>query len=55
MKMLEFIAYSPTLVPLLCGPENHDIIGSALPVGIFLIVDLIEHGHLLVIGGSVVF
>jgi hypothetical protein len=55
VEALEFKASSPAIVPLLCGPENHDIASSALPVGRFLILDLIEHEHLLVVGGSVVF
>jgi hypothetical protein len=55
VEAFEFRASNHILVPLLYGLENHDIVGSALPVGKFLIVDLIEHGHLLVVGGSMVF
>jgi hypothetical protein len=51
VEALELRASSPILVSLLCGLENHGIVGSALPVGIFLIVDLIEQRHLLVVGG----
>jgi hypothetical protein len=45
----------PILVPLLCGLKNHDIIGSALAGGSFLIVNLIEQGHLLVTGTPMIF
>jgi hypothetical protein len=55
VKALEFRASSTILVPLLCGIENHGIVGYALLAEIFLIVDLIEHVHLLVVGGPVVF
>jgi hypothetical protein len=40
---------------LLNDLENHDIISSILPARRFLIVDLIEQGYLLVIGGLVIF
>jgi hypothetical protein len=52
VKVVEFRDSSPALVPLLYGLENH---GSALHVEIFLIVYLIEQGHLLVVGGPMVF
>jgi hypothetical protein len=52
MEVLEFRASSTTLVPLLCGLENDVIIGSALPIVRFLIIDLIEYGYLLVVDVS---
>jgi hypothetical protein len=54
VEVLEF-GPIPILVPLLCGLKNHDIIGSALPGGSFLIVNLIEQGHLLVAGTPMIF
>jgi hypothetical protein len=42
VEALEFGASSPILVPLFCGLKDYDIIGSTLPAGSFLIVDLIE-------------
>jgi hypothetical protein len=42
VEALEFIVSSPILVLLLCSLENNDIVGSALLVGRFFIVDLIE-------------
>jgi hypothetical protein len=39
---------SRILVPLFCGLKNHDIVGSALPGGRLLNVNLIEQGYLLV-------
>jgi hypothetical protein len=35
--------------------QDYGIVGSALAVGRFLIVNLIEQRHLFVVGGSVVF
>jgi hypothetical protein len=55
VEAFEFRASSLIPVPLLCSLENHDIVGSVLPVGRFLIIDLIEYGHLLVVGGPLVF
>jgi hypothetical protein len=55
VEVLEFRTSSTILVPLFCGIENHGIVGYALLAEIFLIVDLVEHGHLLVVGGPVVF
>jgi hypothetical protein len=54
VEALEF-GTSPILVPLLCGLKNHGIIGSALPGGRFLIVNLIEQGYLLVAGTPMIF
>jgi hypothetical protein len=48
VEALEFRVSSPILVSLFFNLENHGIIDSSLPAGRFLIVDLIEHGHLLV-------
>jgi hypothetical protein len=55
VKVLKFRVSIPILVLLHCGLENHDIVGSALSTGRFLVVDLIEHRHLLVVGGLVIF
>jgi hypothetical protein len=55
VEVFELRASSPALLPLLCSLKNHDIIGSALPARKFLVVDLFEYGHLLVVGGPVVF
>jgi hypothetical protein len=41
---------NPIIVPLLCGLKNHDIVGSVLAGGSFLIVNLIEQGHMFVAG-----
>jgi hypothetical protein len=49
VKTLEFRPSSLILVPLICDLENHDIVGSALPVEKFLIIDLIEQGRLFVV------
>jgi hypothetical protein len=54
VEALEF-SPSPILVPLLCGLKNHDIVGSTLPGGSFLIVNLIEKGHMLVTGTTMIF
>jgi hypothetical protein len=54
MEALEF-GPSPILIPLLCGLKNHGPIGSALPGGSFLIVNLIEQGPLLVAGTLMIF
>jgi hypothetical protein len=48
MEALEF-GTSPLLISLLCDLKNHVIIGSALPVQRFLIINLIEQGYLLVV------
>jgi hypothetical protein len=55
VEVFELRASSPALLPLLCSLKNHDIISSALPARKFLVVDLFEYGHLLVVGGPVVF
>jgi hypothetical protein len=55
VEALEFTPSSLILVPLICGLENYGIIDSALPTRRFLIVDLIEQGHLLIVGGPVIF
>jgi hypothetical protein len=55
VEALEFGPSSSILVPLLYGLKNHDIIGSALLAGSFLIVNLIKQGHLLVTGGPMIF
>jgi hypothetical protein len=55
LEALEFRPSSLILVLLLCGLKNHLIVDSALLAGRFLIVYLIEQGHLLVVGGPVVF
>jgi hypothetical protein len=44
VEALEFIPSNPILVTLLCGLKNHGIVGSDLPAGSFLIVNLIEQG-----------
>jgi hypothetical protein len=49
VKALEF-GPNPILVPLFCGLKNHGIVGSTLPEGRLLIVNLIEQGYLLVAG-----
>jgi hypothetical protein len=43
------------LVSLLCDLNNYVIIGSALPVRRFLIINLIEQGYLLIIGYPMIF
>jgi hypothetical protein len=50
--LVEALEFSTSLifVPLLCGLKSHDIVGSALPEGRLLIVNLIEQGYLLVAG-----
>jgi hypothetical protein len=55
VEVLEFRSSSPILVLLLCGFKNYAIISSALPAESFLIVNLIEQGYLLVVGGPVMF
>jgi hypothetical protein len=55
LKTLEFRVSRPILVPLLYSLKDHGTTGSALPIGRFLIVDLIEHRHLLVVGRLVAF
>jgi hypothetical protein len=55
VEVLKFRLSNPIIVPLLCGLENYGIASFALPAGRFFIVDLIEQGHLLVVGGSVFF
>jgi hypothetical protein len=55
VEALEFRASGAILVPLLCSLKNYGIVGSALPTVRFLIIDLIEQGHLLIVGGPVVF
>jgi hypothetical protein len=42
VEALELRESSLALVLLLCGLENHGIIGSAMPERRFLVVDLIE-------------
>jgi hypothetical protein len=46
---------SPILVSLLYDLKNHAIIGSALPVQRFLIINLIEQEYLLVVGYPMIF
>jgi hypothetical protein len=48
VEALEF-STSSILVSLLCDLKNHAIVGSALPVRRFLIINLIEQGYLLVV------
>jgi hypothetical protein len=55
VKVHEFGAASPILVLQLCGLKDHVIVGSALPIRSFLIVDFIEQIHLLIVGGPVIF
>jgi hypothetical protein len=55
MDVFEFIPCSLILVLLICGLKNHGIVDSTLPVESFLIVNLIERGHLLVVGRSGIF
>jgi hypothetical protein len=55
VEALELRASSPALVLLFCSLKNHGNVGSTLPTRKFLIVDLIEHGDLLVLGGPIVF
>jgi hypothetical protein len=47
VEAIEF-GTSLILVSLLCGLKNYDIVGSVLPGGRLLIVNLIEQGYLLV-------
>jgi hypothetical protein len=47
VEAIEF-GTSLILVSLLCGLKNYDIVGSALPGGRLLIINLIEQGYLLV-------
>jgi hypothetical protein len=54
METLEF-GPSPILVPLLCDLKNYDVIGSTLHGGSILIVNLIEQGHLFVVGTPMIF
>jgi hypothetical protein len=54
VEALEF-GTSPILVTLLCGLKNHGIVGSALPGGRFLIINLIEQEYLLVVGYPMIF
>jgi hypothetical protein len=55
VEALEFRLSSPILLLLLYGLENHVNVSSALLAVRFLIVDLIEQGHLLIVGGPVIF
>jgi hypothetical protein len=55
VEVLELRAFSLIVVPLICCLEHHDIVGFALPVRGFLVVDLIEHGHLLFVGRPMIF
>jgi hypothetical protein len=54
VEAIEF-GTSLILVPLLCDLKNHGIIGSALPMRRFLIINLIEQGYLLVVGYTMIF
>jgi hypothetical protein len=54
VEALEF-GTSPILVSLLCNLKNHVIVGSALPVRIFLIINLIEQGYLFVVAYPMIF
>jgi hypothetical protein len=55
VEVLEFRPSDLILVPLFYGLKNHGIVISTLPIGRFLIVDLIDQEYLLVVGGPVVF
>jgi hypothetical protein len=55
IETLEFRIFSLILVSLLRSLENYVIVDSALRLGRFLIVDLIEQGQLVIIGGPMVF
>jgi hypothetical protein len=54
VQVLEF-GTSPILVSLLYDLKNHAIIGSALLVQRFLIINLIEQEYLLVVGYPMIF
>jgi hypothetical protein len=54
VETLEF-GTSLILVPLLCGLKNHVIVGSTLPEGRLLIVNLIEQTYQLVAGTPMIF
>jgi ferredoxin len=54
VKALEF-STSPILVSLLCDLKNYAIVGSALPVQRFFIINLIEQGYLLIVGYPMIF
>jgi hypothetical protein len=54
VEALEF-GTSPILVSLLCDLKNHAIVGFALPVQRFLIINLIEQEYLLVLGYTMIF
>jgi hypothetical protein len=54
VEALEF-SISPILVSLLCNLKKHTIVGSALAVQIFLVINLIEQGYLLVVGYPMIF
>jgi hypothetical protein len=54
VKAIEFRA-SLIFVPLLCSLKNRVIIGSALPGGRFLIINLIEQEYLLIVGYPMIF
>ncbi|WP_428025499.1 hypothetical protein, partial [Arcobacter sp.] len=54
VEALEF-STSLILVSLLCDIKNHSIVGSALPVQRFLIINLIEQRYLLVVGYPIIF
>jgi hypothetical protein len=54
VEALEF-RVSPIFVPLLCSLKNRGIIGSVLPGGRFLIINLIEQEYLLIVGYPMIF
>jgi hypothetical protein len=54
VEALEF-STSSILVSLLCDLKNYVIVSSALPVRIFLIINLIEQGYLIVVGYPMIF
>jgi hypothetical protein len=54
VEALEF-GTSLILVSLLYDIKNHAIVGSALFVRIFLIINLIEQGYLFVVGYLMIF
>jgi hypothetical protein len=54
MEALEF-SISSIFISLLCDLKNYAIVGSALPIRRFLIINLIEQGYLLVVGYPMIF
>jgi hypothetical protein len=54
VETLEF-GISLILVPLLYGLKNHVIVGSVLPEGRLLIINLIEQAYQLIAGTPIIF